>query len=317
MILNYLKIAYRQFRKQKMYAAIKIGGFALGIAACLLIALYIRDETGYDRSYPDADRIFRLEAVEGWKGADWPLPMSAAIGHDFPEVAYSGCMAPNWGIEVRRADQAQNTYEQFYMYADQSFLDIFHLPMVSGDGRTALTEPLTMVISKSMADRYFHGRSPIGEAMYLDNDKAHPYRITAVMADIPANSHLHPFNFILTQAGKEFWPGEATNWGAANHWVYIKLKAGTDAAAFTEKLTAGLIKNHFLPEWIKGGTKDAEKEAKKFRFFLLPVKDINLYSYNMPDGLQHGDIRFIRLFGAIGAFILIIACINFINLSTA
>jgi len=317
MFRNYLKIAYRQLRKDKLYAAIKVGGFALGIAACLLIALYIRDETSYDRSYPDADRIFRLEGVGGWTGADWPLPMSTAIAHDFPEVAWSGNMAPNMGIEVRRADQPQNTYEQFYIYADQAFLNAFGLPMVWGDRATALKEPLTMVISKSMADRYFHGQNPVGRAMYLDNDKAHPYRITAVMADIPSNSHLHPFNFILTQAGKEFWEGEATNWGAANHWVYIKLKAGVNVAAFTEKLTADLIKNYFLPEFIKGGAKDAENESKKFRFYLLPVEDINLYSYNMPDGLQHGDIRFIWLFGAIAAFMLIIACINFINLSTA
>lgn len=317
MFRNHLKIAYRQFLKQKMYAAIKVGGFALGIAACILIALYIKDETGYDRSYPDADRIFRLEGLGGWTGAEWPLPMSRAIAQDFPEVAYSGCMAPNLGIELRRADQAQNSYEQFYMYADQPFLDAFHLPMVAGDGRTALIEPLTMVISKSMADRYFHGQNPIGQAMYLDNDKTHPYRITAVVADIPANSHLHPFNFILTQAGKQFFDGEATNWGAANHWVYIKLKAGVNATAFTEKLTAGLEKDYLLPEFIKEGAKAPEQAVKKFRFLLLPVEDINLYSYNMPDGLSHGDIRFIWLFGAIAAFILIIGCINFINLSTA
>ena len=317
MIRNYLKIAYRQLRKEKLYAAIKVGGFALGIAACLLIALYIKDETSYDRSYPDADRIYRLQGVAGWTGAEWPLPMSGAIAHDFPEVAYSGNMAPNAGIEIRRADQAQNTYEQFYMYADQAFLDAFSLPMVWGDRATALKEPLTMVISKSMAERYYHGQNPVGQVMYLDNDKVHPYRITAVMADIPTNSHLHPFNFILTQSGKEFFAGEATSWGNANHWVYIKLKAGVNAAAFTEKLTAGLIKNYFLPDFIKGGTKDAETEAKKFRFYLLPVEAMNLYSYNMPDGLQHGDIRFIWLFGAIAVFILIIACINFINLSTA
>lgn len=317
MIRNYLKIAYRQLKKEKLYAAIKIGGFALGIAACLLIALYIKDELSYDRSYPDAQRIFRLEGIGGWTGADWPLPMSGAIAHDFPEVAYSANIAPNMGIEVRRADKTQNTYEQFYMYADQAFLDAFGLPMVWGDRATALKEPLTMVISKSMADRYYHGRNPVGQVMYMDNDKAIPYRITGVMADFPPNSHLHPFNFILTQAEKEFFGGEATNWGAANHWIYLKLKAGVDAAAFTERLTTDLIRNYFLPEFIKGGTKSAEAEAKKFRFYLEPVEDINLYGYNMPDGLPHGDIRFVWLFGGIAAFILIIACINFINLSTA
>ena len=318
MIKTYLKLAYRQLRRDKLYAAIKIGGFALGIAACLLIALYIKDETNYDRSYPDAYRIFRVQGVgNGWTGADWPAPMSRAIQHDFPEVAYSGRMAPNSGIELRRADQAQNSYEEFFLYADQPFLDAFEWPMVFGDRKTALKEPLTMVISKTMAEKYFHGRNPVGQAMFLDNDKAHPYRISGVMADIPTTSHLHPFNFFITLAGKEFWPGEQNEWGASNYWVYIKLKAGADVAAFEKKLTDDLEKNYFLPELIKEGTKEPEKAVKNVRFKLLPVEDINLYSYNMPDGLPHGDIRFIWLFGAIAVFILIIACINFINLSTA
>lgn len=317
MIRNYLTIAYRQMRKQKMYAAIKIGGFALGIAACFLIGLYIRDETGYDRSYPGADRIYRLEAQGLFKGADWPAPLAGAIRHDYPEVEYSGRIKINRSVEMRRADQAQNTYEEFFLYADQPFLDAFQLPMVFGDGRTALKEPWTMVISKSLADKYYQDQNPVGQTMYLDNDKAHPYRISAVMADIPKTSHLHPFDFLLSLAGREFWEGELTNWGSANYWVYLKLKAGTDAAAFEKKLNAGVLKNYYLPEFLRSGTKNAEKEVYKLHLYLEPVTEINLYSYDMPDGFPHGDIRFIWLFSAIAAFILVIACINFINLSTA
>src|SRR5580698_10318496 len=122
MIRNYLKIAIRQLRKQKMYAAIKIGGFAMGIAACILIGLYIREETSFDRSYPDTNRIFRLTGefhnngkVE--KGTDWPAPMGKALKSDFPEVELSGRMMPNsliWHAgsdELRRADKMQNSYE--------------------------------------------------------------------------------------------------------------------------------------------------------------------------------------------------------------
>jgi putative ABC transport system permease protein len=317
MIKNYLKIAYRQMRKQKMYTAIKIGGFALGIAACMLIGLYIRDETGHDSTYPDADRIYRVQGDGQFDtGYEWPAPMSKDIEKDFAEVVYSGRVQPQWPMELRRADQAENRYEQGFIYADQSFLDAFQLPMVSGNGRTALREPLTMVISQTMADKYYHGQNPIGQMMYLDNDKAHPYHISAVMADIPTSSHLHPFNILLTLSGKEFWPGEYS-WSFYNYWVYIKLKAGADAAAFEKKLNADLINNYLRPEYLKGGGKDPEKELKKIHFHMQPVEDINLYSYDYPDGLPHGDIRFIWLFGAIAAFILVIACINFINLSTA
>ncbi len=317
MIRNYLKIAYRQMRKQKMYAAIKIGGFALGIAACLLIGLYIRDETGHDSSYPDADQIYRVEGNGQFDiGYEWPAPMSKDIEKDLAEVAYSGRIQPSWPMEVRRADQAQNRHEEGFIYADQSFLDAFQLPMVSGNGRTALKEPLTMVISQTVADKYYHGQNPIGQVMYLNNDKANPYRISAVMADIPASSHLHPFSFLLTLSGKEFWPGEYS-WSFYNYWVYIKLKAGVDVAAFEKKLNADLINNYLRPEYLKGGGADPEKELKKVHFHMQPVKDINLYSYDYPDGFPHGDIRFIWLFGAIAAFILVIACINFINLSTA
>jgi putative ABC transport system permease protein len=300
-----------------MYAAIKIGGFALGITACLLIALYISEETNYDRTYPDADRIYRVQGDGPANiGYAWPAPMSKTIQNDFPEVAWCGRISPNLGIELRRADQPQNAYEQYYTYADQSFLNAFQLPMVSGDGKTALKEPLTMVITESLARKYFHGQNAIDQVMYLDNDKTHPYRITAVMADIPT-SHLHQLNFFLTLAGKEFWGGEQDSWSSYNYFIYIKLKAGSDAAAFEKKLNAHMRKNYLLPELLRQGTKDAEKEVYKTHFHLQPVKDINLYSYDAQDGFQHGDIRFIWLFGAIAIFILLIACINFINLSTA
>ena len=214
MLKNYFKIFIRQLQRQKMYAAIKIGGFALGIAACLLIGLYIRDETNFDRSYPDADRIYRVIGVGTFdRGADWPAPMSKAIKNDFPEVAYSGRIRSVGDLELRRADRAQNSYEQGFVCVDQSFLDAFQFPMIYGDGKTALREPLTMVISKTIADKYYHGQNPIGQVMYIDNDKAHPYRVSAVMADIPATSHLHRFNFLLTLAGKEFGDGEQNNWG--------------------------------------------------------------------------------------------------------
>ncbi|MFI5136527.1 MAG: ABC transporter permease [Sphingobacteriales bacterium] len=326
MIKNYFKIALRQLRKQKMYAAIKIGGFAFSIAACLLIALYIRNELSYDKSYPDADRIYRLVGVyndNGTVGYDtyWPAPMGKTLKADFPEVELSGRLMPNTlmgagNAELKRADQEANTYEDGITYADQQMLDILKVPMVYGNRTLALNNPLSMVISKRKADKFFPGQNPVGKVMYLNNDKTKPYSIGGVMQDFPAASHLK-YDFLLTLTGMEFGKGEQNNWGNYNYPDYILLKKGTDVKQFEHKITEAIIKNYFLPQMMRNGVKDAAKQAAKFKLTLQPVTDINLYSYNMDDGLSHGDIRFIWLFGAIAAFILIIACINFINLSTA
>lgn len=322
MIRNYLKIAYRQLLKQKMYATVKIGGFAMGIAACLLIGLYIHNETTFDQFYPGAERIFRVVGDGKMsKGLAWPAPMSKAIQQDFPEVEFAGRMRPLNSYlghaELRRAEEPQNTYEQGILYIDQSFFSAFKLPMVYGDGATALKEPQTMVISKTMADKYYHSQNPIGHIMYVDNDLSHPYRIGGVMADIPTNSHLHPFNFFITLSGMEFGAGEQNSWHWFNYVQYIKLRAGTNVAAFEQKLNTNLRKNYWIPEFRKGGSKNAVSEAESFHVYLQSVPDINLYSGEFSDGLTNGDIRFVWLFGAIALFILIIACINFINLSTA
>jgi putative ABC transport system permease protein len=328
MIRNYFKIAIRQLRKQKMYAAIKIGGFAFSIAACLLIALYIRNELSYDSAFPAANRIYRLIGVYNdngkiEKGASWPGPMGKALKANFPEIELSGRMMPNSLIghagndELRRADQVQNTYEKGFTYADQQTLDILKLQMIYGNRETALKEPYTMVISKSKADKYFPGQNPVGQVMYLDNDKAHPYRVGGVMADIPESSHLHPYNFLLTLTGIEFWKGEQNNWDDVNYPDYVLVRPGTDVARLEKKISKVILNNYYLPTMLKDGTKDAEKLISKFKIVLQPVTDINLYSYDIQDGLSHGDIRFIWLFAAVAGFILLIACINFVNLATA
>ncbi|MBB6127944.1 ABC transporter permease [Mucilaginibacter lappiensis] len=328
MIKNYLKIAVRQLLKQKMYAAIKVGGFALSIAACLLIALYIREELSFDKSYPDADSIYRIVGIYNMdniheKGVDWPAVMGRTMKTDFPEVEKFGRLMPNslfWGAgsnELKRSDAPENTHEEGFVYADQSLLDILKLPMIYGDRAHALAEPLTMVISKSKADKYFPGQNPVGKVMYLNNNKSKPYKIGAVMQDIPTTSHLHEYNFFLTLAGVEFWNGEQTTWQASNYRIYVALKPETNMAQFNKKVTDGIINNYYIPDMIKSGDKNASKIKNALTMRVQNVEDINLRSYDIHDGMSHGDIRFIWLFGAVAGFILLIACINFINLSTA
>ena len=327
MIKNYLKIAFRQLRKQKMYAAIKIGGFAMSIAACILIGLYIKDELSYDKTYPDTNQIYRV--VEYYNnngkietGDDYPAPMAGALKNDFPDIVKSGHIMPNplfYGAgsnEVRRADQVENTHEDGFTYADQAFLDIVKFPMVYGNRSTALTRPNTMIISKRKADKYFPGQDPVGKVMYLNNDKSKPFTISAVMENPPATSHLQ-YDFYLTLKGVEFGQGEQTRWVQSNYPDYVLLRPGTDPVALQKKITADINNNYMLPALIAVGYKGASTLIKNLSYQLQPISDIHLKSYDVQDEFQHGDIRFIWLFGAVAMFILTIACINFINLSTA
>jgi len=321
MFQNNFKIAWRSLFKQKMYSSIKIGGFALGIAACLLIALYIRDELSYDRQYPDADRIYRVIKVhnvngEIKKGVHLQAPFAHALKENFPEVEQAGCFNPvvlfgAGSNEIREADKVQNNYEEDFTYADQGILDVLQIPMVYGDRAHALDEPNTIVISKSKADKYFPNENPVGKTLIINNKASRPYRIGGVMADFPVNSHLH-YHFLLTLKEVNFYPGEAINWDAYNYPTYVKLRPGTDVALLETKLL-DIIKKYLVPN-AKG---DVDDLLKKRSYQLQPIRDIHLKSEGIQDGLSHGDIRFVWLFGATALFILIIACINFINLSTA
>lgn len=309
-----------------MYAAVKIGGFALSIAACLLIALYIKDELSYDRNWAYADRIYRLtnELEENGKiltGNSWPAPMAKTLTTDYPEVEKAGRLmdAPLFygagSNQLRRADATQNTFEKGFSYADQGMLDILQVPMVYGDRANALNEPNTMVISKSKADKYFPNENPVGKIMFLNNDSKKPYRIGGVMQDFPTTSHLH-YDFLLTLKGHQLWDGEQNTWIASNYSTYVLLKPGTNPAQFQNKLQE-IITKYYAPALKQYGAKLADQIAQKAKLFIQPVTHIHLYSANIDDDIEKSDIKFVWLFGAIAFFILIIACINFINLSTA
>jgi len=326
MFKNYFRIAARQLRKQKMYSAIKIGGFALSIATCLLIALYIRDELRYDKNWADADRIYRITGEYKFDGkletgADWPAPMAKALKTDFPEVENSGRLMPHplfycaGSNQVRRTDEEQNTFEEGFTYADQSMLDILQVPMIYGDRKNALAEPNTIVISKSKADKYFPNQNPVGKTMILNNDKDRIYKIGGVMKDFPSTSHIR-YNFLLTMTGYQLWDNEQTTWDASNYYTYVLLKPGTNAAEFQNKLKL-ILQKYYVDRMKKAGDPQADDIAKNARLLVQPIAHVHLYSADIDDSLEKGDIRFVWLFGAVAAFILVIACINFINLSTA
>jgi len=324
MLQNNLKIAWRSMRRQKMYTAIKIGGFALGLATCMLIALYIRHELNYDQHYADKDRIYRLynefhsDKLEKW--TSFPASAAKIVKADYPEVEKSARLIPYEWFDggnnlIRRDDQSENTYEEGFAYADQSLLEILEVPMVYGNPLHALDKPHTMVISRKIADKYFPGQDPTGRTFILDDDPNKAYTIGAVMENFPSTSHLN-YDFLLTLTEVEFWKGEQDSWCCWNYNVYLKLRPGADVAALEHKLLRMRDAYH-VAHLEKEGNKSAADVRKNHYYRLQPVSDIHLRSAGIYDAIPRGDIRYIWLFGAIACFILLLACINFINLSTA
>jgi len=311
--------------RQKVFSLIKIGGFALGISACLLIALFISDELGYDRHYVDGDRIYRVILVYNvngtirGKGVAFPAPFAKALKDEFPEVEQFGRLnrTEYFGAgsnEIRCIDKVQNNHEEGFAFADQGLLDIFQIPMIYGDPLHALDEPGTIVISKRKADKFFPDENPIDKTLIINDDASKQYVIKGVMNNPPVNSHFQS-DFLMTLSNG-LYPGEQSNWRSQSYDTYIKLRPGTDVEQLVSKFSL-ITEKYFIPSQQRDGYVDAENLEDILDYELQPISDIHLKSEGIQDGLTHGDIHFIWLFAIIAGFILTIACINFINLSTA
>lgn len=326
MFQNYFKISWRSLIRQRRYSAIKIGGLALGIAACFLITLYITDELSYDKYYTHTHRIYRLivevelQNSKAQRFADWPAPAAAALEQDYPEVEKAGRYLSSslFGAgenEIRRSDRIENNHEEGFVYFDQKLIELLDLQVVAGSLHHALNEPNTIVITKRKADKYFSGEDAVGKTFVINNDDKKLFKVGAVIEDFPANAHLQ-FDFLMTLTGVELWQGEQTWWMASNYATYVLLRPGADAEAVSRKMTKGIIEKYYMPAMVAAGQVGAIELLNNARLELQPIDQIHLDG-SVGDGLPHGDIRFIWLFGAVALFILLIACINFINLSTA
>lgn len=330
MYKNYFKISWRNLVKQKMYSSIKIGGFAIGVAACLLIALFIKDELSYDKHYANHKQLFRVLGViteEGDinKGVAFPAPMAAALKEDFPEVVNTGRYNNSelfgaGASEVRAADSEENSYDEGFVYFDQALIDMLQLKFIYGNPQKALSQPGAIVITKRKADKYFPNEDPVGKALVVNNKADKPYTIGGVIEDFKPTSHLQ-FDFLIGMEGLEFWNGEQKTWSASNYATYIQVTVGTDVKSLEKKLSKGIIEKYYIP-MMAGGGRSIDDVKKYFQdtqahLELQPIDKIHLFSEGVDDNLTYGDIRIVWLFGGIALFILLIAAINFINLSTA
>ena len=310
MIRNYFTVALRHLNRQKGYSFINVMSLALGIACCLLILLYIRDELSYDRFHDKADRIYRVTAEHRQgnqvsQNADVLIPIAKFIRADFPEVEdMVRFVPPGNAWMVKYGDKG--FYERAFYLADSSVFNVFNVPLLTGNPRTALDGNDKVVLSESIARKYFGDENPMGKI--LDAEGSFHLEVTGVMEDLPANSHLG-FDILASFRIQEAYlevPIDEFGWRVS--YSYLLLREGSDPAELEAKLPA------FVEKYL-GDRYRNEEESLTLK--LQPLTDIHLHSHLEREITPNSDIAYIWLFTAIAVFIIVIACINFMNLATA
>ena len=327
MFWHNIKVSWRNLVRQRLYSMIRLGGFSLGISACILISLYIRDELSYDAHYVGGDRIFRLanayaDSVDQEKWVNFSPQISGLLEDTYPEIERatrllgSGSFFNSDGEGfIRMINGNENFHDDGFVYADPGFLEIFEISMIYGDYETALSNPNTIVLSREKAQKYFPDINPVGRRIILNNDEQNPYVVGGVFEDLPYNAHVQ-FNFLITLVSHEFWPGEQTSWCCTNYPTYIKVRHGTDKEALEEKLLH-LKNTYVLKNWESQGTETVDYMREHLSIYLQPIGNVHFNPEQVDDNVQHGDIKIIWVLGAAASLIMILACINFVNLSTA
>lgn len=317
MFKNYLKIALRNFFKHKGFSFINIFGLAIGVACCLMIVLYVFDEMSYDRYHEKADQIYRV-GLDGFvnnmafHGVITCAPMAQTLVHDFPEVT-AATRLRNFGFPVFRYEDKVFSEERVF-WVDQSFFDIFTIPFIKGDPKTALVEPNTIVLTRSMALKYFGHEDPLGKS--LNADQRRDYLITGVVEDVPYHSHFH-YDFLASLSTYD--DSRSPIWISNSYYTYLLLRKDASSKAFEAKL-ADLVKKYVGPQIqvAAGITMEQFYESGgRWGYFIQPLTDIHLHSHLEFEIEPNGDIAYIYIFSVIAIGILLVAGINFVNLATA
>ncbi len=312
MLKNYLKIAFRNLRKNKAFSFINIAGLAIGLSGFILISLYIRQELSYDDFNKNADRIYR--PVEIQRPAGVPVqhvavtmgPLAEALKNEFPEIDEAGRIMPAPPFFCKVGEK--RFYENEIVYADPQILNIFTIPFIEGNPKQSLSEPNTILLTKSIAEKYFGNEDPIGKTFTINQINGQSeMKITGIIRDYPENSHLHLSMIVSLSTLTNELPW-LKSWETNTLATYVLLKKGVIKAQLESKFPAIIDKYH------KGN------DSYNFSLYLQPLKDIHLYSDDIlyqTFNYNQGSIVKVYTFSTIALFILLIACINFMNLSTA
>ncbi len=324
MLLNYLKVAWRNIIRKKGFSFINIIGLAIGMTVCLLILLFVQYELSYDTYHKDAGDLYRFERA--WFSADGSIRGHFAslapsfvifLEKEFPEIENAVRIFPI-GITLVSVGDIHFEEKRFY-FAEEDIFDVFSVPLASGDPKTALARPDGLVISQSMARKYFRDEDPVGKQMKIDQTNL--FQVTGVMEDTPSNTHVY-FDFLasylalkgLQGSGESDYFHGTRNFTDNVTFAYMRLTPGTDPGAVRAKIP------DFMDR-VLGTRKDKDGNivpaSQGNTILLQKVTDIHLHSHTSKELETNGDIRYVNLFAIVALFVLVIACINFMNLSTA
>ncbi len=303
MLKNYATITWRNMRRQKTYSFINIAGLAVGLACCLLITLWILDECSYDRFHENHDRLYRVVVNQPSSGGirkivATPPPLGPALENDFPEIVETTRLS-YWGsVPIRSGDESFN--ETNMIVVEPAFFDLFTFPMIKGEGGTSLNSPNSALISERRAESFFGNEDPIGKTIQIDS--RFDYIVRGVFRDTPQNTHIRPFDLVLpwSHLDRMEWY-ESDSWGTLSYRTYVLLDERASIQDVNQKISK--LIQRYSSGW-------------KTEILLEPVTDIHLRShYRLSTGLR--GIVYVYIFSAVAFFILLIACINFMNLTTA
>jgi putative ABC transport system permease protein len=303
MLRNFLKIAVRNLLRYKFFSFINIFGLSIGIACCTVIFLFVEDELSYDRQHENADRIYRVvkdfvnDDGSSLPDATTPPALAPALQREIPEIQNVVRLFPGWGAKYYVKYGEKKFLEENVVRADSSIFDVFTLPFVQGNSRTAFSQLKSVVINESTAKKYFGNDNPIGKSIELD--PMGPHAVTAVIKDLPRTSH---FKFDFLVLTRTLRGNIDADWGFYNFYTYIKLKPKVSIATVEPKIKA-LFKKY--------------NADNKNIFYTQALTDIHLHSNLKWELEPNSDSTYIYIFITIGLFIIVIACINYVNLSTA
>jgi putative ABC transport system permease protein len=319
MIRNYLTVAIRNILKHKFFAAINILGLAIGMACCLMIFIYVQDEISYDKFHRDADNMYRIAlhgriAGQEIRTTNSSLPVGPTMKDEIPGVESIVRLSEGGSGTIFKVDDKIFGEDRVF-YADSNFFEFFTFPLVKGDPATALLEPNALVLTEELAKKYFGDEDPIGKIVSVGNDRL-ACKVTGVASAVPSNSHFH-FNAVISfrTVEKNFFNG----WTGNSIQTYIRKTPATSAADINAKLE-DIVQKYVGVELEQGlgiNFDEFRKNGGIYSYYIYPMTDSHLYS-GLPDDMEPGnDIRYVYIFSGVGLFILLIACINFMNLSTA
>ncbi|HZE83687.1 MAG TPA: ABC transporter permease [Puia sp.] len=318
MLKNYFTTAFRNLRRNKVFSILNITGLAIGIATCLVIWLFVQNEWSYDRYNRKAGRMVRVVFRGKFQGeklneANVMGPVAQALKSDYPEVQEATRLRDFGFPRVRSGDKTFRDDRQAFV--DSNFFQVFSIPLLKGDAATVLLQPNSVVISRAMARKYFGMDDPIGKTLFFADAKA-TCKVTGVFDKVPDNSHFH-FDIFVSMATAPVSSEPA--WLTSGYYTYLVLTAGDDYRKLEAKLPQVIVKymGPQLQEAMHMNLTEFRQKGNDLGFYLQPLTDIHLHSDFAVDLAPAGDIRYLFIFGAIAVFMILIACINFMNLSTA